>query len=94
VLDSLSGKTEYSTDPQQLLAQRQSQGCFPTLAVFQSSLSTQQQGLAAGRLGQNTSYFRLRTFITIGTARFSLYSLLQRDGAGQIHVVLRTFGTE
>jgi len=94
LLDAISGKTEYSTDPQQLLTQRQNQGCFPTLAVYQSSMSSQQQNLAAGRLGQSTSFFRLRTFITIGTARFSLYSLLQRDGAGQVHVILRTFGTE
>jgi general secretion pathway protein K len=94
LLDAISGKTEYSTDPQQLLTQRQNQGCFPTLTVYQSSMSSQQQNLAAGRLGQSTSFFRLRTFITIGTARFSLYSLLQRDGAGQIHVILRTFGTE
>ena len=94
LLDAISGKTEYSTDPQQLLTQRQNQGCFPTLAVYQSSMSSQQQNLAAGRLGQTTSYFRLRTFITIGTARFTLYSLLQRDGASQIHVLLRTFGTE
>lgn len=94
LLDAISGKTEYSTDPQQLLSQRQNQGCFPTLSVYQSSMSSQQQNLAAGRLGQTTSYFRLRTFITIGTARFTLYSLLQRDGASQIHVLLRTFGTE
>jgi general secretion pathway protein K len=94
LLDAISGKTEYSIDPQQLQSQRQAQGCFPTLSVYQASLSAQQQRLTAGRLGQTTSFFRLRSFITIGTARFSLYSLLERDGAGQIHVILRTFGTE
>jgi general secretion pathway protein K len=94
LLDALSGKTEYSSDPQQLLQRRQAEGCFPTYAVYQASLNQQQQTLNSGRLAQNTSYFRLRSVITIGTARFSLYSLLQRDGAGQIHVILRTFGTE
>jgi general secretion pathway protein K len=94
VLDAISGKQEYGANPQQLLARRQTEGCFPTLTVFQASLSSQQQVTGAAPLGQQTSYFRLRSFITIGTARFSLYSLLQRDGAGQIHVVLRTFGTE
>jgi general secretion pathway protein K len=96
VLDALSGKVEYSGNPQQLLARRQAEGCFPTQAVFQQSLTnTNQQQTANGyTFGQTTSYFRLRSTITIGTARFSLYSLLQRDGAGQIHVVLRTFGTE
>jgi hypothetical protein len=66
--------------------------------VFSASLSgqngSQQQASGAMAFGQTTSYFRLRTFITIGTARFTLYSLLQRDASGQIHVILRTFGTE
>ncbi len=116
LLDAISGKTEYSTNPQQLLARRQIDGCYPTQAVFQASISSASPGGSAGNtsgnnangssttggnsngnplgLGQNTSYFRLRSVITIGTARFSLYSLLYRDGAGQIHVVIRTFGTE
>ncbi|HEY6451608.1 MAG TPA: type II secretion system minor pseudopilin GspK [Steroidobacteraceae bacterium] len=94
VLDAISGKVEYSNNEQQLQLQRQQQGCFPTISVFQASLSNAQQSQGAVNLSQVTSYFRLRTIITIGTARFSLYSLLQRDGAGQIHVVLRTFGTE
>ncbi len=101
VLDAISGKQEYGLNPAQLLTRRQQEGCFPTLTVFQSSLAgAQQTPQTAGatsqgtQLGTQTSYFRLRTFITIGTARFTLYSLLQRDGAGQIHVVLRTFGTE
>jgi len=94
VLDGISGKQEYSANPQQLLARRQQEGCFPTLTVFQASLSGQQQAAGTAPLGTISSYFRLRTFITIGTARFTLYSLMERDGAGQIHVVLRTFGTE
>jgi general secretion pathway protein K len=98
LLDAISGQDEYEANPQQLLVRRQQEGCFPTLTVYQASLSgqtgSQQQAAGAMALGQRTSYFRLRTFITIGTARFTLYSLLQRDGAGQIHVILRTFGTE
>ncbi len=94
VLDALSGKVEYSINPQQLLARRVAEGCFPTLAVFQASLSGPSSGAARLPLAQTTAWYRLRSVITIGTARFSLYSLLQRDGAGQIHVVLRTFGTE
>ncbi len=108
VLDALSGKTEYSNiPPQQLLAQRQQEGCFPSSTVFSSSLATQGTGTGANtgtgtsantaggvQVGTTSQYFRLRSVITIGTARFSLYSLLDRDGAGQVHVVLRTFGTE
>ncbi len=106
VLDALSGKTEYSNiPPQQLLAQRQQEGCFPSLTAFQSSVSTQGTGTTSGTgtsanagsavgTSATSQYFRLRSVITIGTARFSLYSLLDLEGAGQIHVVLRTFGTE
>ena len=71
------------------------QGCFPTLAVFQQSLTQVQQSRSLnGHRHPEQSYFRLRSFITIGTARFSLYSLLYLDGAGQIRPILRTFGTE
>jgi general secretion pathway protein K len=95
VLDGLSGKTEYSSSsPQQLLAHRQAEGCFPTPAVFQASLADQAKTAGGVGVQSSSQYFRLRSVITIGTARFSLYSLFVRDGAGQVHVVLRTFGTE
>jgi general secretion pathway protein K len=94
LLDAISGSIEYSNDPNALSMQRQAEGCFPTLQVFQASLNPQTSSQLAGRLGQQSSYFRLVCFITIGTARFRLYSLLQRDLSGQVRVVLRTFGTE
>ena len=95
VLDSISGRQDYiNNDPNALAMQRQAEGCFPTLQVFQASLNPQTSAQLAGRLGQQSSYFRLVCFITIGTARFRLYSLLQRDPSGQVRVVLRTFGTE
>ena len=94
LLDAISGKTEYSVDLSNLTSSRQQSGCFPTLAEFNMSLSAQQQSQLVGRIGVNSNYFRLRTFITIGTARFSLYSLLYIDGGGQIRPIIRTFGTE
>lgn len=94
VLDALSGGTEWNSNPQQLQVRRQAEGCFPTQAAFQASIGNQTHGTTQLPFGTITSYYRLRAFITIGTARFSLYSLMQRDGAGQIHVILRTFGTE
>ncbi len=94
LLDAISGKTEYSTDTANLATSRQQSGCFPGLAVFETSLTAQQQSQLVGRIGVNSSYFRLRTYITIGTARFSLYSLMYLDGGGQIRPILRTFGTE
>lgn len=95
LLDAISAKQDYeNTDPTALMTQRQAEGCFPTLQVFQASLNPQNSGQLAGRLGQTSAYFRLVCFITIGTARFRLYSLLQRDLSGQVRVILRTFGTE
>jgi general secretion pathway protein K len=95
LLDAMAGKTEYSTDPANLANERKSSnGCFPTQAAYAQSLSANAQTQTAGRIGTSTSYFRLRSFITIGSARFTLYSLLYRDKGGQIRPILRTFGTE
>jgi general secretion pathway protein K len=93
ILDALSGKTEYSTDASSLANLRKEKGCSPTLEVFTASVATQAQAGLAGRIGTTSQYFRLRSIITIGTARFTLYSLLyNRDG--QVRPILRTFGTE
>lgn len=94
LLDALSTKTEYSGDASILANGRKNNGCFPTMAVYQASLAGPAQAQAAGRIGTTSSYFRLRAVITIGTARFTLYSLLYRDLSGQIRPILRTFGTE
>jgi hypothetical protein len=46
------------------------------------------------RIGDSSFYFRLRSYITIGTTRLTLYSLIHRDPGGQIRPILRTFGTD
>ena len=95
VLDAISGKMEYSVDPANLASSRQQNGCFPTVTEFNASLSQEQlKQLGTSRIGTGSSYFRLRTFITIGSARFSLYSLLYVDGGSQIHSIIRTLGTQ
>jgi general secretion pathway protein K len=94
MLDALVNRTEYSSDPAALATERKNNACFPTVAVFTSTLSGDAQALAARSIGSTTSYFRLRSVITIGTARFTLYSLLYSSGGGQIRPILRTFGTE
>jgi general secretion pathway protein K len=95
LLDALSGKTEYSTDASILAnGRQQNKGCFPSQQVFNASVASQSQAQLQGRIGTTSSYFRLRSTITIGTARFTLYSLLYTDPSGQIRPILRTFGTE
>jgi general secretion pathway protein K len=94
VLDALSGKNEYSTDLSVLANARKDKGCFPTLAVFTAGVTGAAGALLSGKVGTLSSYFRLRSVITIGTARFTLYSLLYLDPSGQIRPIIRTFGTE
>lgn len=94
LLDALSGKTEYSIDTASLANSRKENGCFPSLSVYQTSLSKEQQSALQTRIGAASQYYRLRTTITIGTARFNLYSLMYVDGSSQIRPILRTFGTE
>jgi general secretion pathway protein K len=94
MLDGLANRIEYSTDPAALANERKNNGCFPKQSVFSSTLTGETQTLANRMISENTSYFRLRSFITIGTARFTLYSLLYSSGNGQIRPILRTFGTE
>jgi general secretion pathway protein K len=94
LLDALSGNTEYGTDASQLAANRKEKGCFPTLDMFTKSATSQAAANFGSSIGTVSSYFRLRSIITIGTARFTLYSLLYRDPSGQIRPIIRTFGTE
>ncbi len=85
-----SGMVEYSRmDPEELAKVRE-RGCFPSAAVLQSTLGPQIEA----RIAERSQYFGLRSGIRLGTARFALYSLLQRDGSGRVRTVLRHFGTE
>jgi general secretion pathway protein K len=94
VLDALSGKNEYSSDASVLVNARKEKGCFPALNTYTGSVTGAAGTLLLGRVGTLSSYFRLRSVITIGTARFTLYSLLYLDPSGQIRPIIRTFGTE
>ena len=103
VLDSYlqSGRTEYSSDPEQLAKTRTAaNACFPTLATYQAGLPPQpppQQGQAQGQggaaktFGTTSQYFRLTSFITIGSAEFNLYSLMYQDGTGSVRPIQRSF---
>ncbi|MEY4761395.1 MAG: hypothetical protein RLZZ200_1251 [Pseudomonadota bacterium] len=81
---------EYSVmDPKQL-AQSRAKGCFPGQAVMRGLLRPD----AMSRISETSRYFRLQSMVSIGTARFALYSLLHRDKDGQVRAVFRTLGTE
>jgi general secretion pathway protein K len=94
VLDVISGQRSYALDAQSLLTQRQQFKCFPDKTAFLSGITGPRRDYVGRHIGTDSQYFRLRTWITIGTTRFTLYSLLNQDAGGQIRPILRTFGTE
>jgi general secretion pathway protein K len=94
VLDALVGEghKEFSGDPERLAKSRES-GCFPSLEEYKTSFGADSQGLQriGERVKQVSNYFQLTSVVTIGSADFNLYSLLQRDENGQVHVLMRSF---
>lgn len=95
VLDAYAGQRSYALDAQNMAARRQQSTCFPDVATFSNGMAAADWAKIQKQVGTTSSYFRLRTWITIGTTRFTLYSLLyQGSGAGQALPILRTFGTE
>jgi general secretion pathway protein K len=94
VLDAFAGLRTYGLDTDELNAQRQQSDCYPDSAAYLSGISAVQKAYVQKNIGTSSHYFRLRTWITIGTTRFTLYSLINLQSSGQIRPVLRTFGTE
>jgi general secretion pathway protein K len=92
VLDAFLGvgKREFSLDPEGLAKNRASAGgCFPKLSEYQQSFDKTPVGDTM--FAQTSSYFRLTSFVTIGSAEFNLYSLLQQDGTGTVRTLLRSY---
>jgi general secretion pathway protein K len=93
VLDAFAGVRTYAIDAGELNSQRQQSDCYPDSAAFLSGVAAAQKAFVQSNIVTTSHYFRLRTWITIGTTRFTLYSLINQAN-GQIRPVLRTFGTE
>ena len=79
---------EYSRLTEDELAERRDSACYPERAGLTSGQQAMQQMSV-----QRTSWFRLETWVTIGTAQFALYSFMQRSG-GQVQTVARSLGSE
>jgi len=96
-----------SMSPQEFAQDRAaSGGCFPTPAqVLQAagdvttgsvagaatSTSSNVQQSISGLLGQKSAWFRLTSYVTLGTAEFSIYTLLYQDPTGMVRPELRSF---
>jgi general secretion pathway protein K len=101
------GRREFSLDPAGLQKNRESAGaCFPSLQEYQQAFAqapkpatttqipgrNQNQPQApAVEFATNSSYFRLTSFVTIGSTEFNLYSLLYQDATGSVRPLLRSY---
>jgi general secretion pathway protein K len=95
VLDAFlgAGHTEFGADPEGLAKNRTSTtGCFPTLANYQAAFPQGQfAGKTGGKFRQTSNYFRLTSFMSIGSTEFTLYSLLYQDQTGAVRPLQRSF---
>jgi general secretion pathway protein K len=92
VLDAFlpAGRAEFDTD-QLTKSRAETTGCFPTLANYQVAFDGRSWASAQKKFAQSSSFFRLTSFITIGSAEFNLYSLLYQDGTGAVRPIQRSF---
>jgi general secretion pathway protein K len=96
LLDAIvEGRREFTVARESMKQTRQ-QRCFPNKDEFEQPLSgDQKQQLNEAKVIDETSdYFLATIWVTLGTHRFTLYSLLYRtDGSNQVRPILRSYGT-
>jgi len=95
LLDALVDAThkEFGPDPKALAKSRQA-GCFPDLKAYPQSFGgtgSPDWTKVQDRVKETSNYFRVTSIVTIGSAEFTLYSLLERDAQNQVHVLMRSF---
>ena len=74
--------------------QTRAQRCFPSQTEFEASLTPERKQELENSLGETSDYFLATIWVTLGTQRFTLYSLLYRSGgANQVRPILRSYGT-
>ncbi|HEX4647866.1 MAG TPA: type II secretion system minor pseudopilin GspK [Steroidobacteraceae bacterium] len=95
VLDAYLGHGDFGSDPDALAKNRATApGCFPTLADFDAAFADPKlRSKIDPKIGETSSYFRLTSVVSIGSAEFSLYSLLyqERGSDAKVRAVLRSF---
>lgn len=107
VLDALTGHQQFSSNPQEFQQDRSAAGgCFPSPADVMTAAGDVQTGSVAGAttstgsnvqqsisglLCEKSNWFRLTSYVTLGTAEFSVYTLLYQDTTGMARPELRSF---
>lgn len=96
VLDSLvEGRREF-TNAKAAMAQTRQHRCFPNRQEFEQPLTAaqKQELVDNGVIDQTSDYFGATIWVTLGTTRFTLYSLLYRTGGTHlVRPILRSHGT-
>jgi general secretion pathway protein K len=95
LLDALvdASHKEFGPDPKALAKSREN-GCFPPLTAYAASFGgtgSPDWAKVKDRVKETSNYYRLTSIVTIGSAEFTLYSLLERDAQNQVHVLMRSF---
>lgn len=96
LLDALVEGSRQFTLARESTKQTRAQRCFPNKQEFEQPLSPQaKEELVDGHVIDETSdYFLATIWVTLGTQRFTLYSLLYRtDGTNLVRPILRSHGT-
>lgn len=95
VLDGITGNDEFAKNAEFLEKSRKSApGCFPGKEALLRDTPEAQRSKVDRLLSEKSDYFRLTTIVTLGTAEFTLYSLLSRKGINsRVMPILRSFGT-
>jgi len=94
LLDAMIGDDRQFTLGRDAGKQTRAQRCFPTVQEFQASLSPDRKQELDNMIGETSDYFLATIWVTLGTQRFTLYSLLYRSGgANQVRPILRSYGT-
>lgn len=93
LLDALAGVVQFSgTDPKQFEQERADNGCFPAQTMYVSDIQDPNLKKAVqGMTGQKSSWFRLTSFVDIGSTEFSVYTLLYLDQTGMVRPIMRSF---
>jgi len=99
VLDAFNtGSTNWEDEEALQKNRATAPGCFPAIATdYQPTFSDQTKfaKVQAQFLQQTSSFFRLSSLVTIGSAEFNLYSLLYLDNKGYFaHPIQRSFSPD
>jgi general secretion pathway protein K len=91
VLNAYLGHVDFDADS---LAKNRldAPGCFPTRRDYEAAFADPKLlAQVRPKTALVSNYFRLTSFITIGSAEFNLYSLLFQDGSGKVRPIQRSF---